>query len=68
MVISPTHKRTEGRAPVWAGLLKTKNRFYLKGSEQCIKRVLFPPGYAELEPIASYLASSSARQRYFLIA
>jgi hypothetical protein len=48
-----------------AGLLKTKNRFYSKGSEQCIKRGFFPPGYAELEPSASYLASSSARQRFF---
>jgi hypothetical protein len=45
-------------------LLKTKNRFYSKGSEQCIKRGFFPPGYAELEPSASYLASSSARQRF----
>ena len=49
-------KNERGRA----GLLKTKNRFYSKGSEQCIKRGFFPPGYAELEPSASYLASSSS--------
>jgi hypothetical protein len=30
------------------------------------KTRFFPPGYAELEPSASYLASSSARQRFFL--
>jgi hypothetical protein len=27
-------------------------------------RFFFPPGYADLEPSASYLASSSARQRF----
>jgi hypothetical protein len=49
-----------------AGLLKTKNRFYSKGSEQCIKRVFFPPGNAELEPSAFYLASSSSGASAFL--
>jgi hypothetical protein len=53
--------------PVWAGLLKTKKRFYSKGSEQCIKRVFFPPGYAELEPSASYLASSSSGASAFCV-
>ena len=49
------------------GLLKTKNRFYSKGSEQCIKRGFFPPGYAELEPSASYLASSSSGASAFFV-
>jgi hypothetical protein len=43
--------------------VKNKNRFYSKGSEQCIKRVFFPPGYVELEPSAS----SSARLRPFFL-
>jgi hypothetical protein len=51
-----------------AGQLKTKKkRFSSKGSEQCIKRVFFPPGYAELEPVASYLASSSGASAFFCL-
>jgi hypothetical protein len=48
----------------WPGLLKTKNRFYSKGSEQCMKRGFFPPGYAELEPSAS---SSSGASAFFFV-
>jgi hypothetical protein len=47
--------------------VKNKNRFYSKGSEQCIKRGFFPPGYAELEPSASYLASSSSGAALFFV-
>jgi hypothetical protein len=42
-----------------------KKRFYSKGSEQYIKHVFFPPGYAEFEPSAFYLASSSCASAFF---
>jgi hypothetical protein len=45
-----------------------KKRFYSKRSEQYIKRVFFPPGYAELEPSASNLASSSSGASVFFCA
>ena len=68
-VCSNLVKKRSGRlAPgARAGLLKTKKRFYSKGSEQCIKRVFFPPGYAVLEPSASYLASSSSGASVFFV-
>ena len=47
--------------------VRNKKTVLFKGIEQCIKRVFFPPGYAELEPSASYLASSSSGASAFFV-